>query len=98
MQWIWGDVGGSTGGGDRLVICGGNSADDKGCGESDGLYSIRTAFVLLGPSPPATGDGDGNSDGGRSDPSINVSRVLASRVDGMRRRASQLKVTCFPAF
>lgn len=60
----------------------------------DGLYPARTVFVLLGSPPAAAGEGD--EDGGRSGPSMTVSLVLASAVDGLRRRASQLKVTCVP--
>lgn len=75
---------------------GNGTDDDEEGGTETGLYPTRTAFILLGPNLPA-GDGEGTpGDAGGADasyPSITSSRVLAVRADGLRRRASQLKVT-----
>lgn len=92
VQWTWADVGGSgCAVNNRFASDAANTEgtreDDEGLDE---LYPARTAFVLLGPPPTAD---DGNGDGGRSGPSIIVTHVIASKVDGLRRRASQLKVS-----
>lgn len=90
VQWIWAGRGGfGCAGGDRLTFGTNIGGVGNPGNELNGLYPERTAFILLG-SPPATNGEDGGS--GRPSPSIIVSRVLASRVDGLKRRASQLKV------
>ena len=89
VQWIWADTGAHDGSNHLAVRA---DIDTEG-DELGGLYPARTAFVLLGPPPAAD---DGEDGGGRSSgPSITVSRVLASRVDALRRRASQLKVNAY---
>lgn len=90
VQWIWGDLGdGGCDGGNHFAVGTGKRAEHAEGDGWDGLYPARTAFVLLGAPPVRDGeDGDGDSSG----PTMTVSRVLASKVDGLRRRASQLKV------
>ncbi|CAM9209213.1 unnamed protein product [Ectocarpus sp. 4 AP-2014] len=95
VQWIWGDfhgirARGSSTAGTTLV-----GADDDGDQTVTGLYSARTAFILLGPGQPNAADEEagqkGPPSGSEFGPSILVARVLASSADGLRRRASQLK-------
>ncbi|CAM9247652.1 unnamed protein product, partial [Ectocarpus fasciculatus] len=96
VQWIWGDfhgIGarGSSTAGTTIVV-----ADDDGCKTGAGLFPARTAFILLGPGQSnAVDEKEGKTGppgGGELGPSISVARVLASSADGLRRRASQLKV------
>lgn len=103
VQWAWDDAKinsistsrrGRTD--SRPVLGVDTGSDDHEGGIATGLYPTRTAFILLG-RPLPTGDGEGppGGVGGGGDvscPSITVSRVLAVSADGLKRRASQLKV------
>lgn len=104
VQWAWDDTETSSsssnsarGSTSRPPVLGVDNVSD---GEGDniimtGLFPTRTAFILLGPPRPAEdseGPPGGAEDGGVSCPSITLSRMLARRAHGLRRRASQLKV------
>lgn len=100
MQWAWDDTENSrkVSANSRPALGMDNATDDHGEGGTvvTGLFPTRTAVILLGPPLPA-GDGEGTPGGAgggdnASYPSITSSRVLAVRADGLRRRASQLKV------
>lgn len=92
VQWIWTDVDGSDCAGSNCFAPGVDDREgDRADNQLNGLFPARAAFILLGP-PLAAGGGDGERSSG---PSITTSHVPASSVDGLRRRASQLKVEMF---
>lgn len=96
VQWIWGDFHGIGARGSSTPATTYVVDDDDGEETAAGLYPARTAFILLGPGQSDGADEKegqkGQPSGGELDPTISVARVLAKSADGLRRRASQLKV------
>lgn len=96
VQWIWGDFHGIGARGSSTAGTTLGGADNDGDQTVAGLYPARTAFILLGPGQSNAADEKagqkGPPSGSEFGPSILVARLLASSADGLRRRASQLKV------